>query len=270
MARQRSQPKYRNQQDFATPRDSTGTLFIVGTPIGSPDDLTIRALTILKRVKIIAAETPAATQALLAHHGVYATLTSYGPVNRDEKIAVLLHHLRQGHDIALVSDSGMPIVYDPGRMLIAAAQQSGYPVTVIPGPSALTAAVALSGYSGDRIAFSGQLPGTSRLLNEFLKPFRRKHETLVMFASSGSCPRLLHSLLRILPSRQVTLAIDMTKTSERLYRGTPASLLKQIRSLPKSSEVTVVVEGKTRNEVGGQKKRTATAYSSARRRIITR
>jgi 16S rRNA (cytidine1402-2'-O)-methyltransferase len=249
MARQRSQPKYRSRQDFATPSDRTGTLFIVGTPIGSPDDLTIRALTILKRVKIIAAESPTATQALLAHHGICATITSYGPLNRDEKIAVLLHHLRQGHDLALVSDSGMPVVYDPGRMLIVAAQQAGYPVTVIPGPSALTTAVALSGCSGDRIAFSGQLPRTSHLVNEFLKPFRQKHETLVIFAPSGSCPRLLRCLLRILPSRQVTLAIDMTKEGERLYQGTPASLLKQVRTLPESSEVTVVVEGKTRNEV---------------------
>jgi 16S rRNA (cytidine1402-2'-O)-methyltransferase len=269
MARQRSQPKYRNRRDFATPSDSTGTLFIVGTPIGSPDDLTIRALTILKRVEIIAAETPTATQALLAHHGICATITSYGPVNRDEKIAVLLHHLRQGHDIALVSDSGMPVVYDPGRMLVAAAQQEDYPVTVIPGPSALTTAVALSGYSGDRIAFSGQLPRTSRLLIEFLKPFRQKHETLVMFAPSGSCPRLLRCLLRILPDRQVTLAIDMTKKSERLYQGTPASLLKQIPSLSKNTEVTVVVEGTSQNEVPATK-RTAAAHSSARRRITTR
>lgn len=255
MARKRSQPRYRNRQKIVTPSDSTGMLYIVGTPIGSPDDLTIRALTILKRVPIIAAETPLATQALLAHHGIYATITSYGPVNRDEKIAVLLHQLQQGHDIAFVSDSGMPVVYDPGRMLIVAAQQAGYPVTIIPGPSALTVAVALSGYSGDRIAFEGRLPRTSRLVRKFLEPFGHRHETLVMFAPSRSCPLLLRSLLRVLPGRQVTIAIDMTKTSERLYQGTPASLLKQIRSLPKRTEVTVVVEGKVRNGFAAKRKR---------------
>jgi 16S rRNA (cytidine1402-2'-O)-methyltransferase len=254
---------YRNRQDLATPSDSTGTLFIVGMPIGSPDDLTIRALKILKRVQIIAAETPLATQTLLAHLGICATITSYGPVNRDEKIAVLLHHLRQGHDIALVSDSGMPALYDPGRMLVASARQAGYPVTVIPGPSAMTAAVALSGYSGDRIAFLGRLPRTSPLVNKFLEPFRHKHETLVMFAPSGSCPLLLRSLLHILPGRQVTLAVDMTKTSERLCQGTPASLLKQIPSFQKSTLVTVVVEGKTRNEVAAKEKR-------LRRQVIPR
>jgi 16S rRNA (cytidine1402-2'-O)-methyltransferase len=254
MARQRSQPTYRERQHAAGLCHNTGTLYIVGTPIGSFDDLSIRALTILKRVPIIAAETPLATQALLAHHGICTTITSYGPVNRDEKIGVLLHHLQQGHDVALVSDSGMPAVYDPGRMLIAAAQQAGYPVTVVPGPSALTAAVALSGYSGDRIAFEGRLPRTSRLLKKFLESFRHKHETLVMFAPSGSCPLLLRSLLRVLPGRQVTIAIDMTKTSERLYQGTPATLLKQIRSLPISTEATLVVEGKTQNEFAAKRK----------------
>jgi 16S rRNA C1402 (ribose-2'-O) methylase RsmI len=86
-------------------------------------------------------------------------------------------------------------------------------------------------------------------VKKFLESFRHKHETLVIFAPSRSCPLLLRSLLRILPGRQVTLAIDMTKEDERLYQGTPASLLKQIRSLPRSTEVTVVVEGKMRNEV---------------------
>jgi 16S rRNA (cytidine1402-2'-O)-methyltransferase len=245
---------YRERQNVAIPTNGPGKLFIVGTPIGSPDDLTIRALTILKLVRIIVAETPLVTQALLDHHGIGSTITSYGPVNHDEKIDVLLHHLQQGHDIALVSDSGMPVVYDPGRMLIAAAQQAGYPVMVVPGPSALTAAVALSGYSGDRIAFEGRLPRTSRLVRKFLESFRHRHETLVMFTPSRRCPLLLRSLMRVLPNRQVTIAIDMTKTSERLYQGTPASLLKQIRSLPKNTETTVVVEGKTRNEFVAKRK----------------
>jgi len=253
MARQKSQPTDRKQQDAAGLRGNRGTLYIVGTPIGSFDDLSIRALTILNRVPIIAAETPLATQALLAHHGVSATITSYGPGNLDEKITVLLHHLGQGHDIALVSDSGMPVVYDPGRILIASARQAGYPVTVIPGPSAMTAAVALSGYSGDCIVFEGRLPRTGRLLIGFLVPFRQRRETLVIFVPSKHCLLLLRALLRILPDRQVTLAIDMTKTSERLYQGTAASLLKQVRSFPKGTEVTVVVAGQTRNGVAAKR-----------------
>ncbi len=241
MARQRSQPIYPDRQDSATRH--TGTLHIVGTSIGSFDDLSIRALTTLKNVSIVAAENPRATQALLDYHGISATITSYAPRNRDEKIAVLLHSLHQGQHVALVSDSGMPVIYDPGRLLIAAAQQAGYPVTVIPGPSALTAAVAISGYSGDRIHFEGKFPRTKRLADRFLAQFKGNSETLVFFAPSGHCAQILQSLKRILPDRHVTLAADMTKTTESLYQGTAASLLGVGSQLAENTEVTVVVEG---------------------------
>ena len=241
MAPQRSQPIYPEWQDPASRR--TGTLYIVGTPIGSFDDLSIRALNTLKNVSIVAAENPLATQALLDHHGISATITSYGPRNHDEKIAVLLHALHRGQHVALVSDSGMPVIYDPGRLLIAAAQQAGYPVTVIPGPSALTAAVAISGYSGDRVHFEGKFPRTKRLANRFLAQFKGNSVTLVFFAPSAHCAHILQSLHRILPDRQVTLATDITRTTECLCQGTAASLLAQGRPLAENAEVTVVVEG---------------------------
>jgi 16S rRNA (cytidine1402-2'-O)-methyltransferase len=255
MARQRSQQTYLDQLDPADDRRRTGTLFIVGTPIGSADDLTIRALTILRRAPIIAAESPRATQALLAHHGINATITSYGPRNCDEKIAVLLHHLRQGQSVALVSDSGMPVIYDPGRLLIEAAHEAGYPVTVIPGPSALTAAVALSGYSGDRIAFEGRLPGSSRLLVRFFTQFRQETRTTVFFVSPHTLPLVLNCLMRILPARQITIAIDMTRKSERFYRGRPASLFRQVGSIPSDAEVTVVMSGKRPQRAAKKPKR---------------
>src|SRR5689334_24062654 len=146
MGRQKSQQTSRKVSRSKADGRHTGTLFIVGTPIGSPDDLTLRARTILAKVSIVAAETPLATRALLDHHGIAATITAYGG-GHEEKIEVLLDRLEAGHDIALVSDSGMPVIYDPGRLLIAAARAAGYSVTVIPGPSALTAAAALSGFS---------------------------------------------------------------------------------------------------------------------------
>jgi 16S rRNA (cytidine1402-2'-O)-methyltransferase len=262
MARQRSQPIYPDRQDPANRR--TGTLYIVGTPIGSFDDLSIRALMTLKNVSIIAAETPLATQALLDHHGISATMTSYGPWNRDDKIAVLLHSLHQGQHVALVSDSGMPVIYDPGRLLIAAAQQAGYPVTVIPGPSAFTAAVAISGYSGDRIHFEGRFPQTKRLADRFLAQFKGHSETLVFFAPPAHCTHILRSLERILPDRQVTLAADMTRSSEHLRQGTAASLLAEGPSLPEHAEVTVVVEGESPK--GVRRKRLRAKRQASRRR----
>ncbi len=235
--------------------DRAGSLYIVGTPIGSFDDLSIRALAILKNVSIIAAETPLATQALLAHHGVSSIITSYGPHNREEKIAVLLHALQQGRHVALVSDSGMPAIYDPGRMLIESARKAGYPVTVIPGPSALTAAVALSGCSGDRIHFEGMFPRTRHLADRLLSQFKRKSETLVFFVRSSDCRRMLEGLERTLPDRQITITADMTRASERLYQGSAASLLAQVRLLAGHSDVTVVVAGETRKGVMGKRSR---------------
>ena len=255
MARQKSQPTSRKPRAEEHRSQPVGTLYVVGTPIGSPDDLTIRARTILTQVSVVAAETPLATQALLAHHGITATITSYGARQYEEKIAVLLHHLEEGHDVALVSDSGMPVIYDPGRLLITAAQQAGFPVSVIPGPSALTAAVALSGYSGDRIMFDGRLPRARRLLDAFFARVKKETGTIVVFASPRSLRPILNSLAEVLPDRSVTLAVNMTKTGERTYRGCGRTLLKQVHSIASQSEVTVVLSGLEKNEIRKRTKR---------------
>ncbi len=147
---------------------STGTLYVVSMPIGHPDDITLRALATLRHVTVVTSEDPRVTQALLAHHGITATITSYGPLNRDEKIRLLLHRLTQGQDVALVSDNGTPVIFDPGTRLVAAAHQAGIPVKAIPGPSTLTTAAAISGFSGDAIIFEGRLPSTSHRLGQYL------------------------------------------------------------------------------------------------------
>jgi 16S rRNA (cytidine1402-2'-O)-methyltransferase len=249
MAPQKSQPRSHKPDASPAIRRGAGTLFIVGTPIGSPDDLTIRARAILRQVSIVAAETPLATQALLAHHGISARITSYGPGQYEEKISVLIEQLKAGRDVALVSDSGMPVIYDPGRLLIAAVHESGCPVTIIPGPSALTAAVAISGYSGDRIVFNGRLPQTGRLLDGFFASLKKETGTIVMFASPRALSPILKSLARVLPNRQVTLAVNMTREDEGLYQGCARSLLDVVRSIPRKSEVTVVLAGAQKNEI---------------------
>jgi 16S rRNA (cytidine1402-2'-O)-methyltransferase len=241
MRRQKSQQTSRNASG-SEDRPSTGRLFIVGTPIGCADDLTLRARTVLARVSIVVAETPLATQTLLNHHGIAATVTGYEHGDK-EKIAILLDRLNAGHDIAFVSDSGMPVIYDPGRLLISAARAAGHAVIVIPGPSALTAAVALSGESADRLLFAGRLPRAGQRLDRFLKELRRETATTVMFLPPSAVPRLLERLERILPDRMATLAVNMTKADERVHQGTAASLLEQFRSFPHESEVTLVLAG---------------------------
>ncbi len=243
MARQRSQQTDRDRQESGDRRRRPGRLYVVGTPIGSPGDVTIRALATFRRVSIIASESPRATQTLLARHGITATITSYGPDNLEERIAVLLHYLGRGRDLALVSDNGMPVIYDPGQRLIAAAHERGYPVSVIPGPSALTAAVALSGYAGDRIVFEGRLPATGRRLDKFFAPYKRESGTMVFPVSSRALVSVLRSLARICATGRLTLAVDMTKRREQLYRGTPAALLGRIRSIPPDADITLVMQG---------------------------
>jgi 16S rRNA (cytidine1402-2'-O)-methyltransferase len=242
MGRQKSQQRSRKMSGSEESRSHRGTLFIVGTPIGSPDDLSLRARKILGQVSIVVAETPLATRCLLDYHGISATITGYGQGDA-EKIAILIDRLSAGHDIALVCDSGMPVIYDPGRLLIAAARASGYPVTVVPGPSALTTAAALSGHSADRLLFVGRLPQSAQRLDQFFSTLTREIGTTVMFAPSSAVPRILERIRRILPHRTMTIAVNMTKPDEQLYEGDAGALLPQVGSIPNDSEVTLVLSG---------------------------
>jgi len=261
MARDGSQQNDRGMEGPTILSSSPGTLYVVGSPIGHPDDITIRALATLRRVTVIAAEDPRVTQALLAHHGITATVTSYGPFNRHEKMLLLLHRLMQGQDVALVSDNGTPVIYDPGSLFVAAAHQAGIPVKVIPGPSTMTAALAISGFSGDAIIFEGHLPSTSRRLAQYLSQLRKERRTLVFYVDPRALIRLLKILVQILPARQIAIAMNLTTREETLFRGVPGELLDQIGPVPKDSAVTVVIEG---YKVGSQN------YSSSRRRMTTR
>ena len=243
MARDGSQPNYHNVEGRTTTSRPPGTLYVISTPIGHPDDITLRALATLRRVAVIASEDPRVTQALLAHHGITATVTSYGPLNRHEKMLVLLHRLTQGEDVALVSDNGTPVIYDPGSLFVAAAHQAGIPVKAIPGPSTVTAAAAISGFSGDAIIFEGHLPSTSRRLAQYLSHLRKERRTLVFCVAPLALTRLLKILTQILPARQIAIAMNLTTREETLSRGRPGELLGQIGPVPKDSAVTVVIEG---------------------------
>jgi len=261
MARDGSQPNDRGVEGRTTLSNPPGTLYVVSTPIGHPDDITLRALATLRHVTVIASEDPRVTQALLAHHGITATVTSYGPFQRHEKVLLLLHRLMQGQDVALVSDNGTPVIYDPGSLFVAAAHQAGIPVKVIPGPSIITAAPAISGFSGDTIIFEGHIPSTSRRLGQYLSRLRKERRTLVFCVDPGALRGLLKILAQILPTRQIAVAMNLTTSKETFARGKPGELLDQIGPVPKDSAVTIVIEG---YRVGSKN------YSSSRRRMTTR
>jgi 16S rRNA (cytidine1402-2'-O)-methyltransferase len=270
MAQDGSQPNDRVMGGRTTTTHPTGTLYVVSMPIGHPDDITLRALATLRFASVVASEDPRATQALLAHHGITATITSYGRHDRGTKIRLLLLRLTQGENVVLVSDNGTPIIYDPGSQLVASAHQAGIPVKTVPGPSPMTAATAISGFSGDAIIFEGKVPPTGRRLAEYLFRFRKEKKTFVFYGNPGTLKRLLKILVQILPTRQVAVAIDLTTDREILTRGTPGELLARIVPMPKNSAVTIVIEGYSGIAHKQDKRTRAVRYSSARRRISTR
>lgn len=266
MAQEGSQPNDLETRGRILVSGSIGTLYVISTPIGHPDDITLRALATLRRVTIVVSESPRATQALLAHHEITATVTSYGPFNLHEKMRLLLHRLMQGQDIALVSDNGTPVIYDPGSLLVAAAHQAGIPVKAIPGPSTLTTATAISGFSGDAIIFEGHLPTTERALAQYFSHLQHAHSTLVFYVKPRTLARLLKVLAQILPARQVAMTMDLTTSKETVLRGVPSVLRNQIRLVAKDSAVTVVIEGKRMGpRARNVAQKSLMRYSSSRR-----
>jgi 16S rRNA (cytidine1402-2'-O)-methyltransferase len=236
MRREQSQGKYVGSNGLP------GTLFIVGVPIGHPDDLTIRGLATLRRVSLIATKNPPATQALLAHHDVHATLTTYDRVNAAEKAPILLAKLKLGMHLALVSDSGMPSVYDPGRLLINAATAAQIPVEVIPGASALVAAVAVAGMDGNAFVFEGRCSGSVQRLARRLADLKTESRTLIFFPPVQALRQILTLLSRIVGNRRVVVAADLTHNTQQIVRGRALEILGTY-PFRDGLQVTLVVEG---------------------------
>jgi 16S rRNA (cytidine1402-2'-O)-methyltransferase len=237
MRREQSQGKYVGSNGVP------GTLFIVGVPIGHPDDLTIRGLATLRRVSLIATKNPPATQALLAHHDVHATLTTYDRVNAAEKAPILLAKLKLGMHLALVSESGMPSVYDPGRLLINAATAAQIPVEVIPGASAVVAAVAVAGMDGNAFVFEGRCSGSVQRLARRLADLKTESRTLIFFPPVQALREILILLSRIMGNRRVVVAADLTCDTQQIVRGRVQEVLGNYPFHDGLLQATLVVEG---------------------------
>ena len=221
----------------------TGTLYIVSTPIGNPDDITVRAVRILNKVAIVAAEDPRCSQALFAHHAITTPLTSYHDLNKEEKTPVLIRRLVEGQSVALVSDAGTPVISDPGAFLVTQALASGIRVVPVPGPSAVLAALSASGLAGEAFVFLGSLPRQAGPRGRLLLQMRAEHRTLVLFESPGRLRTTLREILAVLGNRRMALARDLTKSGETIVRGTAEELLRRPASRPGRGEITLVVAG---------------------------
>ncbi len=229
-----------------------GTLYVVAVPIGHPDDVTVRAIQILRTVDLVASENPKAIQKLLAHHDIEVTVTSYGPGHLKEKAAVLLERLKQGTTIAFVSDTGSPLVVDPGSLLVTGAHAQGISVVPIPGPSVVTAALSVAGFPCESFHFLGHLPRTIRSLTPRLVEALNRDVPTVAFCTEHLLTRALEILVRLAPRRSVVLATSLTTSNETIIRGTAGQVSQRLRE-GLGDDNTIVLSGKTR---GGRNIRT--------------
>jgi 16S rRNA (cytidine1402-2'-O)-methyltransferase len=228
-----------------------GVLYVVGTPIGNLEDITFRALRILKEVATVAAEDTRHTQRLLAHYDLHTPLTSYHDFNKETKAAVLVTRLQEGSSIALVCDAGTPTISDPGYFLINRCIDSGIAVVPIPGPSAILGALSASGLPTDRFHFEGFLPKPSGRLAKRLAALRELRETIVLFESPHRILKTLKALHEAWGNRPAVVARELTKLHEEFLRGTLSELIAELERRPRRGEITLLVGGFDRLEPAG-------------------
>ena len=225
---------------------STGRLVLVGTPIGNLADLTPRAIDALRDADLIAAEDTRRTRALLTHAGVPAgrRLVAVHEHNERARAAELVDAIRRGRTVALVTDAGMPGVADPGSRLVRACADADLPVEVVPGPSAVVAALAVSGLPGDRFVFEGFLPRKGPARRERLAALARDPRTTVLFESPHRVMPTLGDLVDACgPDRAAVVARELTKRHEEVFRGTLAAARTPVEATPPRGEYVLVLAG---------------------------
>jgi len=231
-----------------SPNPIKGTLYIVSTPIGNREDITLRALRILKEVDLIAAEDTRHTGLLLRHYGIQKPLTSYFEGNELKKRDFILSKLKQGDRIALVSDAGTPGISDPGFRLIQLAIENQIPVVPIPGPAAVIAALSVSGLPSDAFLFKGFLPHKMKKRRDLLKELEDVRETLIFYESPHRISETLRDIYEVLGDREIVLTRELTKIYEEVLRGKVTEIQSQIGGRKLKGEITVVISGKTRKK----------------------
>jgi 16S rRNA (cytidine1402-2'-O)-methyltransferase len=217
-----------------------GTLFIVATPIGNLEDITARALRILREVALIAAEDTRRTAHLLSRYGITTPMTSLHEHNEARKTAPLIERLRSGDSVALVSDAGTPLISDPGETLIRSAIDAGIRVEPIPGPSAIVAALAASGYETQPFTFLGFPPARSKDRDDWMSRLISLEMTAVFFEAPHRIRRTLQEILERVGDVSVTVARELTKVHESLVRG-PISIVLADPML-ETGELTIVID----------------------------
>lgn len=223
------------------PQLQPGTLYLVATPIGNLQDITLRALHVLNHCDVVAAEDTRRTGLLLKHFGIAKPLLSYHKFNEARRTHQLLQLLGSGKTVALVTDAGTPGISDPGQRVVQAVVAAGFHVEPVPGPCAFIAALTASGLPTDEVHFVGFLPHKPGQRRAKLNSLKSVPGTLVLYEAPYRLEKLLSELCELFPDRQVVLARELTKKFEEFLRGTPPELLKKAAERKLKGEFVVVI-----------------------------
>lgn len=224
-------------------------LTIVPTPIGNLSDITLRALEALKRADRILCEDTRQTLKLLQRYEIQKPLLSYHEHSSPEKTMAILELLKEGQHLALVSDGGMPLVSDPGFQIVHAVLAAGLPLEVLPGPSAVTTALVLSGLPTDSFSFLGFLSNKGQRRRHELEALAEREETLIFFESPFRIVKMLEDALAVFGDREAAVAREITKKFEEVVRGNLSELVRDMTQKPRKGEMVVLVSGKDRKSV---------------------
>jgi 16S rRNA (cytidine1402-2'-O)-methyltransferase len=220
-----------------------GELYICGTPIGNLEDISLRALRILKEVDYIAAEDTRRTQNLLNHYEIATSLISYHEHNEAEKSVKIIDRLKSGQKIALVSDAGMPGISDPGYKLISLADEEEIKVIPVPGPTAMTAALVASGLPTDKFIFEGFLPRKDKQRKDRLKELSAEPRTIIFYDSPYRLKDSLEYMLDILGDRKIAVWREITKKFEEKVSGKISEVLNHFKENEVKGEITIILDG---------------------------
>ena len=227
----------------------TGTLYLCATPIGNLEDITFRVLRTLKEVDLIAAEDTRNSIKLLNHFDIKTPMTSYHEYNKIDKAYVLINKMREGQNIALITDAGTPGISDPGEELAAMCCEAGIEVTSLPGPAACITALTLSGLSTRRFAFEAFLPADKKERKMILEELKNETRTIIIYEAPHRLVRTLEELREALGNRRMTLCRELTKKHETAFHTTIEALITFYTTEKPLGECVLVVEGKSHQEM---------------------
>ena len=222
----------------------SGVLYLVATPIGNMDDITVRALQILRTVDLVVCEEYPVGERLLKRYSIDRPMMDLNEHNEAERVPEVLRYLRDAKSVALISDGGMPLVQDPGEHLVGAAIEAGMPVTCVPGPSSITAGLALSGLPTARFRYVGYVPPKKPLRRQALAQLRDDPDTLVFAEAPYRLTALLEDIEGVIGAdRRAAVACELTTPDEAVYRNTVGALLRHFRAHPFKGEFVIVLAG---------------------------